>query len=145
MIVLGPFNVGDLLDESGEEIRGFANLGAPKRKEIIKSLNDCQAYILDQRITRPGKHAKFGEPRLLVTGKLKHVWEGNNRRFTIWITTPCAIRGRDIYQNLSATRNVTINIGIDAAGSNATERSNATIFFFPKAPIRYDIHGALRK
>jgi hypothetical protein len=72
--VVGPFDLGDWFDQSGVKLDGLFDVGAPERKEIVKALGKCQAFVIDQRVCKDGKKARFADgkdgPKLVVAGKL---------------------------------------------------------------------------
>ena len=140
-IVIGPFKLGDWLDESKVEIQGSFDDLAPDRKEIIKSLNECEVYLFDQRITTKGKGPRFDYPKLVATGKLHHVWESKSGRFVIQIATLTASPNMTDYFNKPAARRALVNVTVQTHESNGKEYARATISFGPQKLIPYNING----
>jgi hypothetical protein len=143
-IFIGPFKLGDWLEESEVKIGGLFDFGTPDRKEIIKSLNECHAFILDERITEKGKRPRFGEPKLVVSGRLKHVFATKTSGYSIQIATLNASDTRTDYSQNPAVRSLSVGVTIETAGSNVIGTSKGTIHFGPKKHFAYDIDGVMK-
>jgi hypothetical protein len=142
-LVLGPFNVGDWFDNTKLELDGPFNVCVPPRNEIIKSLNDCQAYIIDERISSDGKKPKFGEVKLAVTGKLYHKWQTKKGDYVIQIAELKTFDLQTNYADAPPWRSVKVNIGLECAGSNPIVSTKSTFYFTPEVTFRYTIDGKL--
>lgn len=143
-IVVGPFKLGDWLEESKVEIRSDSELFVPERKELIKSLNECHAYVFDQRIVMKGKGPRFGSPKLVVTGQLHHVFENKNGRYVIDVADLIASPNLTDYSTKPAVRRVSVGVRVEAVESNGAISLKSTIHFGPKKFIGYDISGAAK-
>ncbi len=144
LIAIGPFNVGEWLDQSKRKIGGFADWGSPTHKEIIKSLNQCQAYIIDSHVTKGGKTVKFGEPRLVLAGKLYHTWESKKGKFSIQITTANAAANHTYYVASPAVRSVAVNIEYRTVGSSGADEVTLRGGFSPPRNVTYNVRGRLQ-
>ena len=148
-IVIGPFKLGEWFDSSKHEIDGVLNPGAPDRKEIIKSFNECVAYIIDERVWKDSKHVEFAngkdfEPKLVVTGKLNHIWQNKGNTYAIRLAELKVAVNHTNYADTPAWRGIIVNIGIETTGSSALVKTTTTIFFSPAKDIEYGINGKLK-
>src|SRR5260370_594869 len=89
-IVVGPFKLGDWLDASKVEFRAHSDFLVLDKKEKIKSLKKCPAYVYDKKIVVKEKSPRFGSQKFVVSGELHHVFEKKNGRFVIQIATMTA-------------------------------------------------------
>jgi hypothetical protein len=142
-IVVGPFKLGEWLDESEVKLDDFTDIGGPKQKEIVQSLNKCLAYVLDRRICKDGKVDRFADrPQLLVTGELHHTWKTKKSSFTIQLANAKTAVNSDDYSASPPIRKVVLNVCVKSVGPG---QNRATICFGPKVDVVYDISGCLRK
>jgi hypothetical protein len=143
-IVVGPFKLGIWLDESKVKFRSDSDLFVPERKEIVKSLNECHAFVFDERIIVKGKGPRFGVPKLVVTGRLHHVFENKNDRYVIQIASLIVSPNMTDYSTKPAIRRVLVNVIVEAVESSRALNLKSRIGFSPDEFVGYDINGSAK-
>jgi hypothetical protein len=94
LVVLGPFGLGDLY-QAGKGKKGLSDMfltgPGPAEADVVKTLNQNQVFVIDQKVLDKTGKWVFGEskedyPRLAVAGKLTHeIKDQKGNEFTIQI------------------------------------------------------------
>ena len=146
LVVVGPYSIADWFDKCDAPLDGVFNLGVPKKKEIVKSFRECDAYIIDHTVrTKDGKIEFATEkgfwPRLFLSGKLHHHWKTKTTEFTIQIATMSCIDNRTRNSETPCTRSTKCVVTIETAGNNLLAKSTSRFHFNSEDTIKYDTCG----
>ena len=143
-IVLGPFKLGEIFDSAKASVNGPLMVGVPDRKDVIKALNECEAYLIEERIFTKDKKVRFGEqPKLVLSGKLQHEFKGKNSTFQIQIASCQAGLGSTDYSVAPATRSALLTFRLKTTGANGLLTS-CTSFSVQWLNLSYDLDGKVR-
>jgi hypothetical protein len=146
LFVVGPFSLGDWFKKYREErkAKGTIVYGAPDDAEIIKSLNDCKLYVIDQRVWKDKDTPRFGDskdgyPHLVASGKLIHTWKEKGKNCTIWVKELKApVDSRNDVQPSPRCR-ILLHVALNLEGTNGVVTQTATHEF--SRNLVYDITG----
>jgi hypothetical protein len=148
LFVVGPFSLGEWFKKHREQKKrkGAIVVGAPDDDEIIKSLNECKLYVIDQRVWKDKDTVRFGDskdgyPKLVAEGKLMHTWKEKGKNCTIWLTVMTLAGSSTEERTPPPCRMVTWNVSIDIRGENALVVETASHAFMSDRPTSYDITG----
>jgi hypothetical protein len=150
-LVLGPFAIDKwfLKTVKSSPLGGpLEPLSTPKYEDVARVLAGCRVYILDRRISDPGKEARFadGYPKAVVEGKLAAEWKDSGKTYALDIAE-VSVSGTDTnYDKKPPARAVgRLTVTIHLRGSDGRDSAEAVYHFSSERPaVVYDVTGAHR-